>query len=143
MNGFRSACKVQARAALDINSQWWSHYAPSGAGRTIARASFLLLMPITMFFWFIQGLLWTMISVPLLTYALVMALAGGGVAPRTRTSKGASLPPPLPLDPEKDEAYWDAYVARVTAGKSDRWMRSHAPRSKRRAVAPPLPPPLS
>jgi|SRR6185437_13992448 len=92
MNGFRAACKVQARKALDAQSEWWSHYAPKGKGRVAARAGFLVLAPgVTMFVWFFQGFIWLAVGVPILSYALVMALIGGGIAPKTHT--GPPLPP--------------------------------------------------
>jgi hypothetical protein len=59
----------------------WRHYAPGGRRRLAVRVGCLLFAPfITLFVWWVQGLVWLLVSVPILAYALVMAALGGGFA---------------------------------------------------------------
>jgi hypothetical protein len=91
-----------------------------------------------MIIWIFVLMVWATAGLTLGSYALLMSIGWGlgalfphqavmRAAPAVREPT-APMPPPL-NEPEKDEAYWDAYVARVTAGKSERWLRSHVKRS--------------
>jgi hypothetical protein len=57
----------------------WRAYAPGGRGRVALRVGCLLFAPfITLFVWMVQGMIWIMMSAPILAYALLMAAVGGG-----------------------------------------------------------------
>jgi|HubBroStandDraft_6_1064221.scaffolds.fasta_scaffold349356_3 hypothetical protein len=90
MSEFRAACRVQARLAMGIlRKLWLPRVSTSGA---VTKAGCLLLAPfITLMFWTVQCAIWLVISVPVLAYALTMALIGGGIAAKTYT--GPPLPP--------------------------------------------------
>jgi hypothetical protein len=77
--GFRAGCREQAGLACGLFARFWERYAPKGRGRIALRAGCLLFAPfITLFVWMVQGVVWLMVSAPILAYALVMAALGGG-----------------------------------------------------------------
>jgi|GEM_PF-7046259 hypothetical protein len=83
--GFRAACREQAGLAMTAFARFWGRYAPNGRGRIALRAGCLLFAPfITLFVWMAQGLIWIMVSAPILAYALLMAALGGGFSRATR-----------------------------------------------------------
>ena len=58
---------------------FWSRYAPKSGGRNAVRAGCLIFAPfITLFVWMVQAIVWIIVSVPILAYALLMASIGGG-----------------------------------------------------------------
>jgi hypothetical protein len=90
-NGFRAGCREQAGLAMQAFARFWGRYAPKGRNRIILRTGCLLFAPfITLFVWMVQGLIWVMVSAPILAYALLMAAVGGGFS-RDHGRKGAAL----------------------------------------------------
>ena len=70
---------------MSVFARFWGRYAPNGRGRIALRAGCLLFAPfITLFVWMAQGLIWIMVSAPILAYALLMAALGGGFSRATR-----------------------------------------------------------
>jgi hypothetical protein len=102
--GFRAACREQAGLAMSAFARFWGRYAPKGRGRIALRAGCLLFAPfITLFVWMAQGLIWMVISAPILAYALLMAAVGGGFSrdhrqpqPFSRIAPNPAPPPPPP-----------------------------------------------
>lgn len=77
--GFRHDCRSQANAALHFLGAWFGRYAPNGNGRVGVRLGCLLFAPfITLTVWLLQALVWIIVAIPILIYALVMAAIGGG-----------------------------------------------------------------
>jgi hypothetical protein len=94
-SGFRAACREQAGLAMSFFARFWGRYAPPGR----ARLGCLLFAPfITLFVWMVQGMIWIMVSAPILAYALLMAAVGGGFSRDHRqplpSSRIAPNPPP-------------------------------------------------
>lgn len=59
--------------------QWFARYGKTGNGRVAMRAGCLILAPfITLFVWMVQLIIWVVVAMPILTYALLMAIIGGG-----------------------------------------------------------------
>jgi hypothetical protein len=86
-SGFRAACREQAELAMTAFARFWGRYAPQGRGRIALRAGCLLFAPfITLFVWLVQGMIWMVISAPILAYALLMAAVGGGFFTRSPTA---------------------------------------------------------
>jgi hypothetical protein len=80
-SGFRAACREQAGLAIVAFGRLWRRYAPPGRSRTLVRTGCLIFAPfITMTMWFLQAVVWVMVSAPILAYALLMAALGGGFA---------------------------------------------------------------
>lgn len=77
--GFRAACRGQAGLAMSALAGLWRHYAPPGRARVGFRLGCLLFAPfVTLFVWWLQGLIWILVSAPIIGYGLVMAAMGGG-----------------------------------------------------------------
>jgi hypothetical protein len=90
-SGFRAACREQAGLAIVAFGRLWSRYAPPGRSRILVRTGCLIFAPfITMTMWFLQAVVWVMVSAPILAYALLMAALGGGFS-RDHSRKGAAL----------------------------------------------------
>jgi multisubunit Na+/H+ antiporter MnhG subunit len=103
-SSFRAACREQAGLAMTAFARFWGRYAPKGRGRIALRAGCLLFAPfITLFVWLVQGMIWMVISAPILAYALIMAAVGGGFSRDHRQlqpfSRIAPNPPPPPPPP--------------------------------------------
>jgi hypothetical protein len=80
-SGFRAACREQAGLALVAFSRLWGRYAPGGRNRILVRTGCLIFAPfITLTMWFLQAVVWLLVSAPILAYALLMAALGGGFA---------------------------------------------------------------
>jgi hypothetical protein len=100
-SGFRAGCREQAGLAWGVLAGLWRDYAPKGRGRIALRVGCLLFAPfITLLVWWVQGMIWIMVSAPILIYALVMAALGGGFSRDHRQpqpfSRIAPNPPPPP-----------------------------------------------
>jgi hypothetical protein len=81
-------------------AHFWGRYAPKGNGRIALRAGCLLFAPfITLFVWMVQGLIWVMVSAPILAYALLMAAIGGGFTRDSLPLGSSPLVPPPPPPP--------------------------------------------
>jgi hypothetical protein len=79
MTGFRAGCREQAGFAMALLGQWMGRFAPKGNVRMGARVGCLILFPlITLFVWTVQAIVWIMVALPILTYAVVLAVIGGG-----------------------------------------------------------------
>ena len=90
-SGFRAGCREQAGLAIVAFGHLWSRYAPGGRNRILLRTGCLIFAPfITLFVWMVQGLIWVMVSAPILAYALLTAALGGGFS-RDHRRKGAAL----------------------------------------------------
>jgi hypothetical protein len=101
MSGFRAGCREQAGFALGVLAGLWRHYAPKGRGRIALRIGCLIFAPfVTLLVWWVQGMIWMVISAPILAYALLMAAVGGGFSRDHRHpqpfSRIAPNPPPPP-----------------------------------------------
>lgn len=78
-SGFRAECRAQAGAAIHALGSWLGRYSRGGTGRIAGRAGCLILFPfITLFVWLVQAIVWVIVALPILAYALVMAIIGGG-----------------------------------------------------------------
>jgi hypothetical protein len=100
-SGFRAGCREQAGLAIVAFGRLWSRYAPGGRNRILLRTGCLIFAPfITLTMWFLQAVVWTMVSAPILAYALLMAAIGGGFSRDHRQpqpfSRIAPNPPPPP-----------------------------------------------
>ena len=77
--GFRAACREQAGLAFHALGSFLGRFAPKSTKGAVGNAGCLLLFPfITLLVWSIQAIIWVIIAIPILAYALVMALLGGG-----------------------------------------------------------------
>jgi hypothetical protein len=98
-SGFRAGCREQGGFAMSAFAGLWSRYAPPGRARLGFRLGCLLFAPfITLLVWWVQGMIWIMVSAPILAYALVMAAIGGGFSRDHRQPQPLSriAPPPPP-----------------------------------------------
>lgn len=98
--GFRADCREQAGKAIRVLTDWMGRYAPKSTGRIAVRGGCLLLFPmVTLFVWFLQAIVWLIVALPILAYALVMAVIGGGFH-RGVVAQAAPVqwpdPPPAP-----------------------------------------------
>jgi hypothetical protein len=80
-SGFRAGWREQAGLAIVAFGRLWSRYAPGGRNRILLRTGCLVFAPfITLTMWLLQAVLWLIVGMPILIYALVMAALDGGFA---------------------------------------------------------------
>jgi hypothetical protein len=121
--GFRAGCREQAGLAIHVLGSWLGRYAPKGTGRVMVRGGCLLLFPfVTLLFWFLQAILWAIVAAPILAYALLMAIIGGGFR------RGVSRGVPQAAAPE-----WHAPAPQVPWDADGNYVHPN----------PPAPPPLT
>ena len=100
---FRSACRAQAGAAMRFLGQWMGRFAPQGKGRIVVRTGCLIFFPfITLMVWMIQAIVWLTIAVPILAYALIMAIVGGGFHAGSKTTA-----PPESIAAPAQTPHWE------------------------------------
>lgn len=92
--GFRAGCREQAGLAMKTLGAWLKHFTPKSTGGAARNAGCLLLFPfITLLVWSIQAIFLLIVALPILAYAILMAVMGGGFRRGAAPAVYTNVPP--------------------------------------------------